>query len=79
MTNFPTMPEIIDQLRLYKKKLTLSNAQVGAAMAAVGWGQTNWSTGHVADLMIGAVQPTEAEIEFIKIFLLRMFYAYNIT
>lgn len=79
MSNFPTMPEIIDQLRLYKKKLALSNAQVGVAMATVGWGGTNWSTGHVADLMNGAVQPTEAEIEFIKIFLLRMFYAYNIT
>ncbi len=79
MTNFPTMPEIIDQLRLYKKKLTYTNTQVATAMAAVGWGATNWSPGHVADLMNGAVQPTEAEIEFIKIFLLRMFYAYNIT
>ena len=79
MTNFPTMPEIIDQLRLYKKKLAYSNAQVGAAMAAVGWGGTNWSTVHIYELMNGVVQPTDQEIEFIKIFLLRMFYAYNTT
>ena len=63
MTNFPTMPEIIDQLRLYKKKLSYTDTQVATAMAAVGWGGTNWSPGHVGDLMIGAVQPTEDEIE----------------
>ena len=79
MANQPTMPEIIDQLRLYKKKLSLSNAQVATAMAAVGWGTTAWSTVHIDALMLGTAQPTEVEVEFIKIFLLRMFYAYNIT
>jgi len=73
------MPEIIDQLRLYKKKAAYTNAQVATAMAGVGWDVTAWSEVHVAALMLGTVQPTEAEIEFIKIFLLRMFYAYNIT
>lgn len=77
--NYPTVPEIIDQLRLYQKKAALSTANVAVAMVAFGWDATVWSTLHVGDLLSGQVQPTEAEREFIKLFMLNRFYAYNIT
>lgn len=79
MSNLPATPEIIDQLRQYKIKNSYTNAQTAAAMAAVGWGTSHWSEGHVIALMNGAVQPTEVDVEFIKVFLLLMFYAYNCT
>ena len=79
MTNFPTVPEIIDQLRQHKIKSSLNNTTLAAQMAAWGWGTSTWSAVHVTALMNGTVQPTEDEIEFIQRFLLNRFYVYNCT
>ncbi len=77
--NYPTVPEIIDQLRMYQRKAALSTANVAVAMVAFGWDSTVWSTVHVTALLAGTVQPTEAEREFIKLFMLNRFYTYNIS
>lgn len=79
MSNLPTVPEIIDQLRWYKVKAGLTNATTATAMATFGWGTSHWSTLHVAALMNGTAQPTEVEKEFIILFLQDRFYAYNVS
>ncbi len=79
MSNMPAVPELIDQLKQYKVKAGLTNATTATAMATFGWGTSHWSTAHVAALMNGQAQPTEVEVEFIKLFLQNRFYAYNIS
>lgn len=78
MSNLPAIPEIIDQLRMHMKKQTYTNATYATNLNlfAVAWG---WSEGRVEALMEGRVQPTELEIEFLKLYLLRRFYDYNCT
>lgn len=78
MSNFPSVPEIVEQLAKHKLKQTYTNATLATNMNlfAVAWG---WTEGHVEALTLGRVQPTEAEIGFIELYLAQRFYDYNCT
>lgn len=76
MTNFPTIPDIVEQLAMHKTKQGWSNAQVATSLNAFGWNGL-WIERHVVALLTGRVKVTDKEKEFFERYLLSAFYDYN--
>jgi len=74
MPKYPTLPNIIEMLRVHMEKETYSIADLVVMLNAFG---SNWNATHVGDLLAGRVKPTSFETAFLKRYLLDRFWDYN--
>lgn len=74
MGNFPSLPNIVEQLRAHMLKSGYSTAQLVVMLNLFG---SNWNATHVDDLLAGRVKPTGTETIFLQRYLLDRFWDYN--
>lgn len=71
------LPHIVDQIRLYKKKAVLNDAQLVAELNA--FAHTVWSASFITAMLAGTRQPTNDQATIFTRFLALAFYNYNCT
>ena len=71
---YPTIVNIVEQLRRHKEKEGYNTAQLVVQLDAFGW---TWQAGHIDGLLAGRMKPTQNEAIFFKRYLLNKFYVYN--
>ena len=72
---YQSMPYIIDQMRMAKKKSGYSDSTMVADLNS--FSGIGWSAGYLTSLLAGRVQPTEQAADVFEKYLLARFFVSN--